>query len=183
MSRDAIELTLNRSQFEKISGLVYRASGINLQHGKEELIKSRLAKRLHALELPNFEQYLGRVEGDRSGQELAIMVEALTTNKTFFFREAQHFDFLRHRILPALRASGGRRIRIWSAGCSSGEEPYSIAILLREELADIDRRDSRILATDLSTDILAKAREAVYEYQTLHELPPLLLRKHVTAVR
>lgn len=177
MSKNA-NASLNRAQFEKISGLVYKESGINLQPGKEELIKSRLTKRLNMLSLESFDQYLGYIERDRTGAELTIMVEALTTNKTFFFREIQHFDYLRQQILPQMKAGG--RVRIWSAGCSSGEEPYSIGILLREELKDVDRRDTQILATDLSSAILAKAREAVYQSDTLSEVPQHLLRKYFT---
>lgn len=178
MINNSASLVINPSQFNKISGLVYRASGIDLRAGKQELVKSRLARRLHALGVKDFEQYLGYIERDQSGQELVNMIESLTTNKTHFFRESAHFDYLRQQILPGLKAAP--RIRIWSAGCSSGEEAYSIAILLRETLRDIDRRDVRILATDLSTEILARAREGLYKAETLGEMPATLLRKHFT---
>jgi chemotaxis protein methyltransferase CheR len=178
MSNNSTSLVISPSQFNKISGLVYRASGIDLRAGKQELVKSRLARRLQALGVKDFEQYLGYIERDQSGQELMNMVESLTTNKTCFFREPAHFDYLRQQILPRLNAAP--RIRIWSAGCSSGEEAYSIAMLLRETLRDIDRRDVRILATDLSTEMLARAREGLYQAETLGEMPAALLRKHFT---
>jgi chemotaxis protein methyltransferase CheR len=173
---------LDKSQFKQISDLVYRLSGITLPSGKEGLVKSRLAKRLRELGLDSFKAYMEYVERDGSGRELAIMVDSLTTNKTSFFREPQHFDFLRQRVVPNLRnrADG---IRFWSAGCSSGEEPFSIAILLREEMPDVDRRDVRILGTDISARVLAKAREAIYDEETLQNLPPLLVRKYFTCVR
>jgi chemotaxis protein methyltransferase CheR len=110
------------------------------------------------------------------------MVDALTTNKTNFFREAQHFDYLRQRLIPQVRAVP-RPLRFWSAGCSSGEEPYTLAIVLREELPDVDHRDIRILATDISTRILAVARQAVYEQETLRDLPNTVLQRYFTLVR
>jgi chemotaxis protein methyltransferase CheR len=146
------------------------------------LVKGRLLKRLHALGLDSFDDYLAYVEGDTSGQELATMIDVLTTNKTSFFREPQHFTYLRQRLIPQLQQLR-RPIRFWSAGCSSGEEPYSLAIVLREALPDIDQRDVRILATDISTRILAVARQAVYEQEKLSEIPAPLLYKYFTLVR
>jgi chemotaxis protein methyltransferase CheR len=184
MDTASTSLELSESQFLQIRQLVYRLCGINLIPGKEELVKSRLAKRLRALGLSGFEQYLQYVERDKSRQELASMIDALTTNKTSFFREAQHFDYLRHQVLPGIKKmKEGRRLRIWSAGCSSGEEPYSIALVLREEIPDIDRWDARILATDISTKMLAKAREAIYGQEELREVPASLLQKYFTCIR
>ncbi|MDZ7260505.1 MAG: protein-glutamate O-methyltransferase [candidate division KSB1 bacterium] len=182
MDTDLWSVKLSQAQFEKISQLVYQLCGINLHQGKEELVKARLMKRLRALGLGSFEQYLKYLKHDTTGQELALMIDALTTNKTSFFREPQHFDYLRRQIVPRLRMEG-RKIRFWSAGCSSGEEPFSLAILLREEIPDIDRRDVRILATDISTRMLALARQAVYEENTLWDVPMPLLQKYFTPVR
>lgn len=180
MAIDMLSLELNEMQFEKISQLMHRSCGINLCHGKEELVKARLTKRLRALRMSNFAQYLRYLEREESGQELTSMIDTLTTNKTSFFREPQHFNYLRQQILPNLK---GHRIRFWSAGCSSGEEPFSIAILLREEMPDVDSRDVRILATDISVRMLEKARKAVYEQEVLRDIPPQLLQKHFTCVQ
>lgn len=186
MNADLLAAELSRAQFEQISQRVYDICGINLQPGKEGLVKSRLMKRLRALGLSSFDGYLQYVEGEGSGLELGAMIDVLTTNKTNFFREPQHFDFLRERILPRFQATGGeRRLRLWSAGCSYGKEPYTIAMLMREEIPDIDRCDARILATDISARVLEKAREGVYEEEEeiAREVPPQLLQKHFTYIR
>jgi chemotaxis protein methyltransferase CheR len=169
-------------QFTKISQLIYRLCGITIRPGKEGLVKARLMKRLVALGLGSFADYLTYVEGDTSGRELITMIDVLTTNKTSFFRELQHFAYLRQHIVPQLRQDR-HPIRFWSAGCSSGEEPYSLAMVLCEALSGTDRRDIRILATDISTSILATARQAVYTQETLSDVPAQLLHKYFTLVR
>jgi chemotaxis protein methyltransferase CheR len=177
-----VDIELSEAQFNKISQLTYEMCGINLRAGKEGLVKSRLSKRLRALGLSSFDSYLEYVKKDSSGKELITLIDSLTTNKTSFFREEQHFEFLRSQILPSYREEG-HRMRIWSAGCSSGEEPYSIAILLREEWPAVDRCDVRILATDISTRVLGLAHEAVYEEEIVKEINPALLKKHFKCVR
>lgn len=177
-----LDIELSEKQFRKISQLTYDMCGIKLGTGKEGLVKSRLSKRLRALGMCSFDDYLEHLSKDASGKELITLIDSLTTNKTSFFREEQHFEFLRSQILPAFR-SDGRKMRIWSAGCSSGEEPYSIAILLREEWPAIDEFDVRILATDISTRVLDLAASAVYEVDTVREISPPLLRKYFTCVR
>ena len=172
---DFYSLKLSDKQFRHISNTVYKVSGIDLHQGKEELVKARLLKRLRHLRLANFERYLKYLEQDQSGLEVQSMVDVLTTNKTHFFRESEHLDFLKHEIVPKLDRE---RIRIWSAGCSSGEEPYSIAITLMEALPDIEKTDVKILATDISERMIAKAREGVYEQETLKTLPPQLYHKY-----
>jgi chemotaxis protein methyltransferase CheR len=125
--------------------------------------------------MPTFEAYLARVRGD--ARELAEMIDLLTTNKTSFFREAAHFDYLRDRLLPAL---GPGPLRIWSAGCSSGEEPYTVAMVVREAWGALASRDVKILATDISRRVLATAAAGVYPEALLGEVPPELLRRHWT---
>ena len=174
---DLAAVELSDAQFAQIGELVYRLCGINLHAGKAGLVKTRLLKRLRALEVDSFDSYLDLVRRDASGGEVRAMIDALTTNKTSFFREAQHFDFLGDRVLPDLRAEG-RPMRFWSAGCSSGEEPYSLAILLREEVPDLDRMDARILATDISTRVLVMARQAVYGEDQVRGIPTLLLARY-----
>ena len=174
----AADAELAPSQFQDISRTVYDVAGIQLRPGKEGLVRSRLAKRLRALGVATYDEYLARVAGDASGRELAEMVDALTTNKTNFFREPAHFDFLRDRVLPALPASAP--LRIWSAGCSTGEEPYTLAMTLHEALPDLARRDVRILATDISARVVAQARAGRYPDAVAGEVPPELLRRYFT---
>ncbi len=172
--------TLDQRQFSRIQRIVYQRCGINLESGKEELVQSRLSRRLESVGLDSYEQYVKYVTDDSSGKELAAMIEALTTNKTGFFREIKHFQYLQKISTNLLKK--GRRVRIWSAGCSSGEEPFSVAMLLLEQVPDLDRRDVQILATDISSRMLAKAREGVYTQQALSGVPPMLLRKYFTRV-
>jgi chemotaxis protein methyltransferase CheR len=162
--------------------MIYQLCGIRLETGRENLVKSRLLKRLRALDLRNFDEYLAHIRTDVSGSELVTMIDSLSTNKTSFFREVQHFEFLRRQILPELCRTRDP-IRIWSAGCSSGEEPYSLAITLAESIPDIRHRDVRILATDISTKILAEAREAVYTQEVVLDVPAMLLSKYFTCVQ
>jgi chemotaxis protein methyltransferase CheR len=179
---DFFTTDLTAAEFENIRQLLYRLCGIHLNPGKEGLVKSRLMKRLRTLNLGSFAEYLNYMDNDHSGQELTTMIDLLTTNKTSFFREAEHFEFLKSQVLPALLARK-QPLRIWSAGCSSGEEPYTLAIVLREAIPDIDRRDVKILATDISTQILAKAKEGKYGRECMEEMEPKLLHKYFTMAR
>ncbi len=179
LSIDYYSLKLSPHQFDKISNLVYQISGIDLHVGKEELVKARLLKRLRHLKISDFDRYLRYMANDKSGVEVGAMVDVLTTNKTHFFRESEHLEFLRDEILPELPDGP---IRIWSAGCSSGEEPYSIAIVLYEAIRDIEKRDIRILATDISDRMIEKARQGIYDDETLKTLPPIFKYKYFNNV-
>jgi len=173
---------MTERQFERISVLVKELCGINLHTGKKELVKARLGKRLRKLGIANFHEYLRLVEADQTGSELTNMLDALSTNLTSFFRENQHFDYLKDVVLARLQrevSKEGGAIRIWSAGCSTGEEPYSIAITLAETL-NLAKWDLKILATDLSTDVLARAREGIYNGDRLQSIPPLSRSKYFT---
>jgi len=171
---------LTEAQFNAISSLVKNLAGINLTDAKKELVRARLAKRLRKLGLATFDDYVEYLQGDTTGAELVAMLDVLSTNTTYFFREAKHLEWLRQDILPRLTAQ--RRVRIWSAGCSSGEEPYSIAIVLLEAIPDLADWDAAILATDLSTEVLARARRAIYPASRLREVPPMLLGRHFTLI-
>jgi chemotaxis protein methyltransferase CheR len=172
-------IKLKNVQFEKISQLVYRSVGINLHPGKQELVKARLTKRLRALGLKSLDEYMDYLEHDLPEGEVVAMIEAMTTNKTSFFREPQHFDYLCRKIVPGLR---DRKIRIWSGGCSSGEEPYSAAILLNEAIEDLALWDLRILATDLSSLMLSHARKGIYNTNHLRDVSPLLISKYFACI-
>lgn len=168
---------LTRAHFEKISALLYSASKITLQSGKEELVKSRLVKRMRVLRLSGFDQYLEMVASNPA--EMYQMIDLLTTNKTSFFREQAHFDFMKSKIMPGLAS---KKIRIWSAGCSSGEEPYTIAMVLREEFGESGNSDIKILATDLSKRVLEKAGRGIYEEETLKDVPVAHIPKYFDCV-
>jgi chemotaxis protein methyltransferase CheR len=132
--------------------------------------------------MSSFKEYISYLEKDKSGQEIVAMIDCLTTNKTSFFREAHHFDYLQEHVLPSLTAMKKKRIRIWSAGCSTGEEPYTIAIVLRESLDNLESLDVRILATDISTRVLHTAREGIYPAENLEDVPMELRYKYFTKV-
>lgn len=162
-------------QVRKISELVYRAAGINLKQNKEALVRARLMKRLRVLGIRRVADYLDLIENHPEGEEIACLIDVMTTNKTSFFREVEHFRFLRDRVLPQLAA---QRVRFWSAACSSGEEAYTLAIVLREHLPGMEARDVRILATDISHRVLEKARQAVYPQAAVQEVPLPQYRKY-----
>lgn len=179
---NANSAVLSSSQFSTISRIIYERCGICFPQGKEIMVKARLTKRLRFLGLANFSQYLNYLDQDLSGNELAIMTDALTTNKTSFFRESHHFEFLRSHLLPDFRNSQSG-IRIWSAGCSTGEEPYSLAILLNEELPESRRTNCHILATDISQRVLATAREGIYTEDAIRAADPLRMKRHMVCVQ
>ena len=166
---------LNDKQFKKVSELVSLLSGINLKEGKEALVRARLMKRVRALKIKDIDAYLRYIESDEGTLELGDMIDVMTTNKTSFFREAEHFNFLREKILPEIK---GSKMRFWSAACSSGEEPFSLAITLRENISDIDSKDCLILATDISSRMLEKAGKAVYCQASIRDLQATVIRKY-----
>lgn len=175
-------VTLEPREYQKLAALLTRWTGINL-HAKQHLMLGRLQPRLRALDLPDFAAYLAHLElTGANGSEAQQFINALTTNKTAFFREAHHFDFLVRRLFPELRAraqqSGVRRLRLWSAGCSRGAEPYSMAMLAAEHLPVAEGWDVKILATDLDTDVLAEAERGVYESAEIDEVPAALRKRY-----
>ncbi|MBN9117979.1 MAG: hypothetical protein J0I06_02225 [Planctomycetes bacterium] len=161
-------------EFEAVRRLLYDRTGIALGDSKRDMVCSRLAKRLRHHGLASFTDYLRLVRAaDDEGQEF---INCLTTNKTDFFREAHHFQFLRDTVIPGARAKG-RRLRIWSAGCSTGEEPYTLALTLREHCPAAEGWDVRVLASDIDTAVLAAAERGVYDADRA-DVPPELLRKY-----
>lgn len=170
-------LGLSDKQFNHISQMVYRHSGISLKKGKETLVRARLMKRVRELNLDSLDSYMDYLENDRNSAELTAMIDAMTTNKTSFFREADHFHFLRDTVLPNIK---GTKMRFWSAACSSGEEPFSLAITLRENLGNIDPKACLILATDISQKMLEKAWQGVYSRDTIKTIPNPLVNKYFT---
>ena len=167
------EFEFGDEDFQALRKLVREVTGISLSEQKRELVYGRLARRLRALNLRTFREYRQLLASDTDG-ELVQFCNAITTNLTAFFREPHHFDHLRNEVLTPLmhKAGASRRVRIWSAGCSTGEEPYSIAMTVLETLQDIERWDIRILATDLDSDVLEKASNGVYTAERLRTLSP-----------
>ena len=164
------EFEFGTEDFEALRKLVKQITGINLSDQKRELVYGRLARRLRALQLQSFAEYRDVLARD-GGQEIAQFCNAITTNLTAFFREPHHFDYLREQLLAPMANSGAaRRLRIWSAGCSTGEEPYSLAMTILEALPDIRRWDVRILATDLDSDVLERGRRGIYTEERLKNL-------------
>lgn len=180
MSRSELPV-LSDGEFTQFQRLIYEQAGIALSAGKQTLVAARLARRVRDLELPSFGAYYRRIVAGDSA-ELTRMLDAITTNETHFFREAPQFELLADRCCAewsAQAAAGSRRqhVRVWSAACSTGEEPYSIAMVLHDRLA-VDGWGVEILASDLSTRALARAREAVWPVEKLGGVPPATLRRH-----
>ncbi len=153
-------MTMERRLFDQFRKIIYEQAGIDLREGKEALVDARVAKRLRQLNIESPSQYLKYLEEDKSGKELVSFLDAISTNFTFFFRENDHFDSLAQFVKERL-AQGQRRFRIWSAASSTGEEPYSIAITLME-IFDEARVDFMILATDISSEVLTKAKSGFF---------------------
>lgn len=173
-------LELSDAEFQAFSDLVYKKAGINLHAGKKELVRARLAKRLREDGFDSFGEYYQFVINDETGDELVQLLDSISTNLTNFFREPKHFQFMVQVFLPEISraaAKKGRRLRIWSAGCSTGEEPYSIAITVLENMPDLEQWDVKILATDLSTKVLATARRGIYPFERLADISPEVLRR------
>ncbi len=167
--------------FKKITTLVYNLSGINLHDGKKELVKARLGKRMRSGRFQSFGDYYRYVVQDQTGQELIYLLDSLATNFTHFFRETKHFDFLKEEFLPdlmGLRQKKGSKLRFWSAGCSSGEEPYSLGITLLESLKNPELWNLKILATDLSTKVLQMAASGVYSRERIRTILPSIVKKY-----
>lgn len=172
---------LSDREFTLFSRLVLEKAGINLHEGKKELVRSRLSRRLRAKKMDRFKDYYKFLLADESGEELIHMLDAISTNLTSFFREPKHFDFLEKTALPTVLAGKKTRIKqinIWSAGCSSGEEPYTLSICLHEFAEKVSDLDIRILATDISTKVLTTAANGVYHKSQIQTIPPIVLRKY-----
>ena len=168
---------LTSRELQAIVRLVYEKSGITLSDAKHGLVSARLQKRLRHGGFSSYASYLAHVERDASGQELTELLDAIATNHTSFYREPQHFEFLRTQVLAAA-ATQRRAPSIWSAACSRGDEPYTIAMTLRDHLPESLLGEARVLASDLSTKALRVAAAGVYPLDHVAGLPPDTLRRH-----
>jgi chemotaxis protein methyltransferase CheR len=174
------EFAFTTEDFKTIAAVLHGDAGIYLPDTKATLVYSRLAKRLRLLGISNFRDYCKLIQGNEGVDERQAMLAALTTNVTRFYREPHHFEHLRDTVMPALaaRAKAGGRVRLWSAACSTGQEPYSMALSVLAALPDALRYDVRILATDIDPNVVQTAREGVYSREAL-EAVPAADRKHL----
>ncbi|MCB0317544.1 MAG: protein-glutamate O-methyltransferase CheR [Bdellovibrionales bacterium] len=162
--------------FEYFRDLIYRESGITLSDQKRVLLANRIQKRLRKLNLQSDTEYLKIIELDVEGEELVHLIDAISTNHTFFFREIEHFKLI-EKVFTEWKQAKKRKARIWCAASSSGEEPYSIAMIANEKL-DLQVTDFKMLATDICTTVLRKAIQGNYRPSQLKDVPPELIRKY-----
>jgi chemotaxis protein methyltransferase CheR len=169
----AREFAFSEADFRTLKQLAYDYAGIALSESKENLIYSRISRRLRALKLESFHDYCEYLAETPS--EIENFINSISTNHTKFFREAHHFEHFRaHVVVPFAQAVARKphgRLRVWSAGCSTGEEPYTIAAVLKREIRDFASNDVRILATDIDTDVLRKAARGEYAVASIDEVP------------
>lgn len=167
------EFEFSAADFRALAKIAYDHAGITLPEAKRNLVYGRLSRRLRVLGLPTFEDYRRHL-AENAGEELELFINALSTNHTKFFREQHHFDhFSSHVVAPFVAANkNAGRLRVWSAGCSSGEEPHTIALILNAEINNIAARDVRILATDIDTEVLRRASLGIFPAEAVEAVPP-----------
>ncbi len=172
---------LTDDEFTKFSDLIYKTSGIHLSFVKKELVHARLGKIIRQRNITSYKDYYRLVVADKSGQELIKLLDAISTNQTFFFRENDHFVILKDEMLPEIiqknKMANHNEISIWSAGCSSGEEPYSIALIFKEYFNHLQNWNFTILATDISTSMLEKAENGIYHESEFAQVSNYLIKK------
>jgi chemotaxis protein methyltransferase CheR len=172
-----IHAQLHDREFNRFKEMIYREAGIKLSDLKKALVQARLSRRIRALNLASYCEYYDYLI-EHFDEEKSHFINSITTNKTEFFREKKHFDFIMKVVLPELESWRIDEIRIWSAGCSTGEEPYTIAITLLEYFLGRKRPAIKILATDIDTQVLEKAQSGIYTDEQVDAMPPELMRKY-----
>ncbi|MCI6662993.1 MAG: protein-glutamate O-methyltransferase [Treponema sp.] len=175
--------TLSETEFRKIASYIEKNVGIKMPPEKRLMMQSRLTSRLKALQLDSFKQYIDYVFSgkDTDNHEIIMMIDAMTTNLTEFFREPQHFDFMRNVALPEYAAQGRGKIKLWSAGCSTGQEPYTLSMVMSEFIRQNPTssiRDYSVLATDISTKVLDKAASAIYPMDAVRGIPTEIMHQY-----
>ena len=175
---------ISNRNFKQLAAYIYATAGIKMPESKKTMLEGRLRRRMRALSLPSLDAYCDHVfvAGGLEAESLHLL-NAVTTNKTDFFREPGHFDYLQRVILPDYLASGVDRIRVWSAACSTGPEPYTIAMVLDDFARQHGGPSYGILATDLDTEVLATARAGIYPAEAMEPVPPALQRAYVAVSR
>ncbi|WP_207461623.1 CheR family methyltransferase [Azospirillum sp. SYSU D00513] len=167
-------------EFRKFCDFIYRRTGMSFGDSKRYFIEPRLLERVAETESSGVQSYLSLLRFDATGRELEVIVNALTVNETYFYREEHQFACLTRSILPDLvkRKRPGEPVRIWSLPCSTGEEPYSLAIWLLEHWSEVDRWDIQILASDIDTRVLERAREGIFDARSVNRLPKAVLGRY-----
>lgn len=179
---DIYKATLSNEDFKRLSTFIFKEYGIKMPEVKKTMLQSRLHKRLRELNMTNYKDYVDFVfSKEGQGNEVIHMIDVVSTNKTDFFREPVHFDFLHSHVLPELlnRERPNRLIKIWSAGCSSGEEPYTLAMSISEYMLEHPGFDYSIFATDISSRILKSAVDAIYKENRVEMLPIQLKKRYL----
>ena len=167
---------LSTKNFTEISKIVYQNTGIVLKDHKRSLVISRISRRLRALGLNSFDAYLAHLDSNSAEAEFPHLINSITTNKTDFFRESHHFDYLQKKlpqICTKIRQQGRKKLRIWSSACSTGEEPYTIAMVINRTMASNFGIQTAILASDIDTNVLKKAHAGIYSTHTIKPIPPI----------
>jgi chemotaxis protein methyltransferase CheR len=177
-SRTFYNVQLTDKEFDMLSSYIYNEYGIKMPPVKKVMLQSRLQKRLRQLNIPTFKEYCEYVFSPQGSEEVIHMMDVVSTNKTDFFREPVHFDFLREVILPEAIANNQKQVKIWSAGSSSGEEAYTIAITVNEFAETKANIDFQIIGTDISTVVLKTAIDAIYKEDKVEPIPLSLKRKY-----
>jgi chemotaxis protein methyltransferase CheR len=168
---------LQDGEFNLIKEIIHKESGIHLSEMKKALVQSRVMKRLRELKIWNYEDYCDYLANNYDA-EIVNLINCITTNKTDFFREPRHFDFLKQTALPEFERAGKRHIKIWSAGCSIGAEPYTIAISVQEHFRGRTAPDIKILATDIDTQVLRKAESGIYTAYEVENIDIEILKRY-----
>lgn len=170
---------ITEQEYDFLRSTVYQCSRINLGPNKKELVTARLSKRLRALQLASFADYCNLVKSPAGEQEIGHLIDSISTNHTYFFREQRHLDYLSQTIVPEwLQTRDTQELRIWSAACSSGEEPYSISITLQEKLASNRTASWSLTCTDISKTILDSAQKGIFVAERLQRVAPDIVRKY-----
>ncbi|MDX2110022.1 MAG: protein-glutamate O-methyltransferase [Verrucomicrobiota bacterium] len=176
---------MTKNDYETVRMLVYEHSRINLGTNKSELVVARLTKRVRALALPSIEAYCEMLRAPGGEHEIMNLIDVISTNHTYFFREPAHFTYLVEKVLPKLTQDPARQkernLRVWSAACSSGEEPYTLAVVLADYFASQPQWKWEIVATDISQPVLARAREGEYTSQAVRNVPQASLNRYFTS--
>ncbi len=177
MNNPIINIQLNDDDFLYLSAIIYRECGIKINEGKKALVQARLMRRMRELRIREYHEYL-RFLADNYKDEKINLINCITTNKTEFFRESYHFEFMKSTVLPAYAETRKQRLRIWSAGCSTGQEPYTIAMTLFEHFGGAMPPDARILATDIDTNVIQTGRDGVYREDLFKGIDPGIMKRY-----
>jgi chemotaxis protein methyltransferase CheR len=173
---------LTDALFQKIAAYVYQVCGIHLTERKRELVNTRIGKIIREKNLSGFHEYYNSLVDDTTGEAVSELMNAISTNLTSFFRESKHFDFLEKELIPELRAralkSGNLRLRVWSAGCSTGAEVYTLAMVILQTMPDLLTWNTKFLATDIDTNVMAAGTEGVYSKEMVKPVPMQYLAKY-----